>query len=81
MNFIGAKRNLKKLAGKKYHSLSYTISTYGDGSLTQQCSVYIDGSDHFSRETWGLALKALRQSLAPPLKVEIDNIEEIKNQQ
>ena len=82
MNFIQAKRKLKKLAKGKYHVLNYKISEFSNGELQQECTVYIHGRNHHYGETWEAALKSLKNEINPPPKkpVIIDNIEEIKKE-
>jgi hypothetical protein len=82
MNFIEAKKKLEVYSDGKYHHLEYKITDTGDDSnneLIQECSLYIDGiTKIFSGDTWEIAFKKLEQFINP-FVVEIDPIEEMKN--
>ena len=76
MNFLQAKRELKKLAKGKYHPLSYTITEYSDGALSQECQTYIDGYDFSTADHWIDAIKLMQQKTNPK-PVNIEPIKEV----
>lgn len=82
MNFITAKKKLKRLAKGRFHTLSYEIRDYGKliystEKLEVICSVYVDGYTHYTGRTWKIALDLLNEAMNPP-SVEIESIEEEK---
>ncbi|KKK97093.1 hypothetical protein LCGC14_2656210 [marine sediment metagenome] len=79
MNFLQAKRKLKKLAKGEYHFLSYSITEYDNSTLSQECTVYVDGYNHSPASNWVDAFEGLQEQINPPkLKpVNIEPIEEV----
>ena len=69
MSFKQAKKKLKKIAGIKYHSIGYelTISNYKPFEEAR-CTLYIDGFDHNSGNTWEEAFKKLKLEMNPKPK-------------
>jgi hypothetical protein len=52
MKFSDAKARLKKIAGGRYHMLTYGMIENGDGVVTTQCSIYIDGETFYNGRTF-----------------------------
>ena len=73
MQFIAAKRKLKRLAKGKYHCLSYELTEYSGRPITQhtQCRIYIDGEDGFYGATFKEAFKHRVEALTPEVTEEI----------
>ena len=63
MTFKDAKKELKKLADGKYHSMNYELTEYRNGDQRTQCLVYGDGYSWFSAPTWEEALAKLRKAM------------------
>ncbi len=76
MNFLKAKKQLKSLAEGKYHTLTYSVSEYEHGGLTQTCNVYIDGISYIQGTTWEEALTKLKYQLTD-VKVKVEPIKEL----
>ena len=63
MKFTEAKEKLKKIAGKKYHSLDYDVSTYENGTEEVLCSVYVAGHGWENGKTWENALSNIEKKI------------------
>ena len=57
MKFQQAAEKLKEMAGGKYHSISYEMTTYASGDQRASCKMYIEGLGWTSDvPTWESAL-------------------------
>jgi len=71
MTFQEALKELREIAGKKYHALTYELSEHFDGELEVECEVYIDGHKFFKGKTWRAALDKAREELELLNKVDL----------
>ena len=62
MDFKEAHKRLNEIANGTYHTLKYQITTYHDGTMHQECGVYIDGSDWYNGPSWENAFSQLETS-------------------
>ncbi len=66
MDFLQAKRKLKKLAKGKYHTVRYEVTEFSDrGGLSQTCTLYIDGHNFEYGANWEQAFKGMVQQVNP----------------
>ena len=70
MTFLEAKSELKKLANRKYHSISYELTETSGGQLRSKCQLYIDPQISSSGATWEEALNKMKVNLG--ISAEID---------
>jgi len=71
MNFKSAKREVARLAGKEYSSLTYQgvrpRKIKGKKRVdTVRCRVFLQGYGAYTAPTWQQALAALRNKMNPP---------------
>lgn len=59
MTFEKAEKKIKKIAKGQYHSVGYERTYHDDGSVEQECSLYIDGGSRHEGRTWENAFKSL----------------------
>ena len=76
MNFLQAKRKLKKLANGKYHSVIYEVCEHKDGEQVQTCTLYITGMGFYAGQNWKDAFGLLNKEITPSIPVVVDPIEE-----
>jgi len=57
---VEAKKELKKLAKRKYHHLSYEVTETSSGKVEVRCNVYVETYGFFSADTWEKALEKLK---------------------
>ena len=74
MKFTEAADKLKEIAGGKYHSLRYSLSSGNMIEPEACCSVYISGTDWISASTWDEAFRLLGIHMMP---TKIEDLPEI----
>jgi len=80
MNFKSAKREMAKLAGKKYFFLQYDYTRFikvkgQKREEEKRCRVCVSGHHSHTQPTWKQALAALRNEINPP-PPSVDNNQE-----
>ena len=68
MTFNEARRELEQLTGaNRYRGMYYTLVDRGDGTIEQECRVYVDGCNTSLRAkpTWEAAIAELRAIMQP----------------
>lgn len=66
MKFQEAKEKLKGIAAGRYHSVEYKLTQYSEdtgGEMYPECTVYIDGMEHYKGNTWEKAFTALDRKM------------------
>lgn len=74
MRFEEAKKELKKLANGKYHSLKYSLTEFSKGTIEATCDLYIDPGILVSAPTWAEALKLINRKLGEPGVVDLSEM-------
>ena len=72
MTFQEALKELREIAGKKYHALMYDLSEHFDGEQEVECQIYIEGHSFFVAPTWRQALDKARVKLGVDEKKKPD---------
>ena len=73
MTFEEAEKELAEIAKGEYHSLRYKRTTTGHGDVEAECSVYVDGVNWYSSNTWRSVLDILKKEMS--VKMSIDKTE------
>jgi hypothetical protein len=77
MTFENAKKELKKIAEKKYHCIQYTLMVYGDREKKSECGVYVEGYNWHHGDCWKEAFEALQAEITGENNIkESINLEE-----
>ena len=58
MTFKAAKKKLKKLAGGRYHALTYELTEHHTGEMVSDCTIYIHDDGHHKGRTWEEAFRS-----------------------
>ena len=62
MTFMEADALLAGIANGAYRSLRFEMTTYADGEVRTDCTVYIDGSRWISGHTWAETFRKLSEA-------------------
>lgn len=64
MNMAEAKQRLMEIANGEYHCIKYHITDNGKGTISQQCSVYLEKSGWNEGKTWEAAFFNLQEAMS-----------------
>jgi len=70
-------KKLNKIANGRYNLIEYKISQYKNNFIKKECSLYLDGYNHFSASTWKEAFKKLDEKINPT-KITINDIDPVE---
>ena len=68
MKLLEARAKLKELSGGKYRNLAYSLTEHRDREVGISCTVYVDGQEHHTGETWEEALQEMEYAIFPDRK-------------
>ena len=66
MTFEAAFKKMGKIAKGEYFHVGYERTTHSDGSLEQDCSLYISERNICHGRTWKEAFRCLEKEVSPP---------------
>ena len=70
MTFQEAEKKFLKIAGGKYNTIAYELTTHCDGKRHPKCSIYIDDEQYYIGRTWEEAFAERERALKIPVPEE-----------